>query len=100
VVKGTNGLLQHSNVSFASDGVWSTVLATPEVHRWHHSAVLEESCTNFGNTTVIWDRVFGTLHLPTDRQPSTDVGIAGTMIPENYWSHLVAPFVLRQYETD
>jgi ornithine lipid hydroxylase len=96
VYKGTNGFLQHSNVDFHS-GILSAVLATADVHRWHHSRVLEESNTNFGNTLVLWDRLFGTYVLP-DRPPPTDVGIADTVIPENYWAHLKAPFVLSTFE--
>ncbi|MCB9665015.1 MAG: sterol desaturase family protein [Alphaproteobacteria bacterium] len=99
VLKATNGLLQHANVAFARSPL-ELVLATPEVHRWHHSVVLEESNTNFGNTTVLWDRVFGTLHLPADRRPGTRLGIAGADIPEGYLSHLGAPFRLARAEAD
>lgn len=93
-IKATNGLLQHSNVSMGDTRMWSLVLATPEVHRWHHSVVLEESTTNFGNTTVVFDRLLGTLHLPADRAPGIEVGIAGVDVPENYLAHLATPWTL------
>ncbi len=98
VMKATNGLLQHANVAFSPTPL-AWVLATPEIHRWHHSVHLDESNTNFGNTTTLWDRVFGTLHLPSDRQPGTQLGVEGTHIPENYWSHLATPFVLARFES-
>lgn len=96
VFKGVNGLLQHSNIAM-TPGPLSYLIATSDVHRFHHSTDLGESNTNFGNATVIWDHVFGTFHLP-HRQPSTDVGIATTDVPESYWAHLLAPFTLGRYE--
>ncbi|HMV69822.1 MAG TPA: sterol desaturase family protein, partial [Myxococcota bacterium] len=88
VIKVVNGLLQHSNV--AIDPGWlGEVLATAEAHRWHHSAAREESDTNFGNTTVLWDRLAGTRLAPTDRRPGADVGVPGP--GDGYLDHLLAP---------
>ena len=98
VFKGVNGLLQHSNVALAP-GVLSYIIATSDVHRWHHSTALEESNTNFGNTTMLWDHIFGTFFLPHDRQPGDAVGIAGSDIPERYLTHLMTPFVLERFES-
>lgn len=99
IAKGVNGMLQHSNVDLRP-GRLGEVLATTDVHRWHHSRVLAESNTNFGNTTMIWDHVFGTYFRPADRLPSTDVGIAGAVVPERYLAHLVTPFVLGRLERE
>ena len=99
VFKAVNGLLQHSNVDFRP-GVLGWVLATSDVHRWHHSVHLGESNTNFGNTTMIWDQVFRTFFLPSDRKPGTDVGVADAIIPENYLMHLATPFWLGRFEED
>ena len=90
VFKAVNGLLQHSNVDFRP-GVLSHVMTTCDVHRWHHSEVMEESNTNFGNNTMLWDKLFGTFFLP-NRRPRTEVGIAGSNIRENYFAHLATPF--------
>jgi len=95
--KGVNGLLQHSNADLRP-GVLSYVLATNDVHRRHHSTRLAESNTNFGNTTMVWDRLFGTFALPAERVAPDAVGIADARIPENYLSHLAVPFVLQRYE--
>jgi len=99
VFKAVNGLVQHSNVDVRC-GWLDYVLATAAVHRWHHSRVMEESNTNFGNTTMIWDHVFRTFRLPRDREPPVDVGLDGTNVPEQYLAHLGAPFVLSRYEDD
>ncbi len=92
VFKAVNGLLQHSNIAM-TPGLMSYVVATSDVHRFHHSTDLDESNSNFGNATMVWDHVFGTFHLP-HRNPSADVGIADTVVPESYWSHLLTPFTL------
>ena len=97
VAKAVNGLLQHSNIALRP-GVLSYVLATSDNHRWHHSRILDESNTNFGNTTMIWDLVFRTFFLPRDRQPGLDVGIDGAAVPESYLAHLATPFVLQRWE--
>lgn len=101
VLKATNGMLQHANIAYARSPL-EAVLATPEAHRWHHSVHLDESNTNFGNTTLLWDRLFGSLHLPADRRPGTTLGIAGDHIADGYLAHLAAPFLLarRRSETD
>ncbi|MBK7973523.1 MAG: sterol desaturase family protein [Deltaproteobacteria bacterium] len=99
VIKAVNGLLQHSNIAFV-DGPVSRVLATAEVHRWHHSVVLDESNRNFGNTTMLWDQLLGTYFRPLDRHPGTTVGVSGALIPERYLAHLVTPFALDRFERD
>ena len=95
IFKAVNGLLQHSNVAMRP-GLLSYVIATCDVHRFHHSIDLAESNTNFGNTTMIWDHVFGTFHLP-HRHPDSAVGIADIEMPEVYAVHLLAPFRLGRY---
>jgi len=94
--KAINGLLQHSNVAM-NPGPLSYVIATCDVHRFHHAADFEESNTNFGNTTMLWDHVFGTFYLP-HRQPSATIGIADADIPESYAAHLLTPFRLARYQ--
>ncbi len=99
VWKAVNGLLQHSNVDFRP-GWLSWILATNDVHRWHHSVELDESNTNFGNTTMVWDQVFRTFFLPADRRPRLEVGVADAAIPENYLMHLATPFWLDRFESE
>ena len=97
VYKAVNGLLQHANIDL-EPGPLSRLLATSEVHRWHHSRVLEESNRNFGNGTMIWDQLFGTFFLPNGRRPSLDTGIEETDIPETYLAHLASPFLWSRYQ--
>lgn len=55
----TQASIVHSNLNMSSKWVdW--VFTTNRHHIRHHSVVLEESNTNYGCGTLVWDRVFGT----------------------------------------
>ncbi len=95
VFKAVNGMLQHSNIAM-TPGPLSYVIATSDVHRFHHATDLRESNSNFGNATMIWDHVFGTFYLP-HRRPAASVGIADADVPESYFAHLLTPFTLDRY---
>ena len=88
---GVHGMLQHANVDLAH-GPLNWIFATADLHRWHHSARIEESNTNFGNNLIVWDWVFGTRRLPAGRPAA--VGLGHERLPDNFLVHLVSPFVL------
>jgi len=67
VVYALNGFYQHSNANVKL-GALNWIIAGPELHRWHHSAVYSEANGNFGNNLIVWDLIFGTRFLPNDRQ--------------------------------
>lgn len=51
------------------------VLVTPDLHRIHHSIRREEASSNFGNSFVVWDRLFGTLRAqPIDGHDGMTIG--------------------------
>lgn len=98
-LSGIIGLLQHSNVAMRH-GPLSYVFATADLHRWHHSAIEEESKTNFGNNIALWDHVFRTFYLTPDRSPPSAVGIDGLQFPRHLLLHLVSPFILNRFRSD
>ena len=64
-----------------------------ELHRWHHSRVLEEANANYGNNILLWDLVFGTVYWPRDRDATEAVGFEGDeRFPADYLGQLRAPF--------
>jgi ornithine lipid hydroxylase len=67
------GFLTHANIDMPC-GIFSYVINTPELHRWHHSRNQKETDTNFGEVTVLWDHCFGT-HFHPKRRPPRDVGV-------------------------
>jgi ornithine lipid hydroxylase len=87
---GINGLLQHCNADLKL-GFLNRILSTCDLHRWHHSADIRESQSNFGNNLALWDHVFGTYFLPEDRRVPAAVGL-GEPYPRSWTAQLVAPF--------
>ncbi len=82
-------------------GPLNHVLAGPELHRRHHSILLEDSRKNFGNILILWDKLFGTFSLPKGENfgPNPGVGVEELEISESYLAHLALPFMLTQWET-
>ncbi|WP_051972237.1 sterol desaturase family protein [Massilia sp. 9096] len=65
IVLGTAwGFFIHSNVRVRL-GLLEQVVATPFFHHWHHTS-LAPLDRNFAATLPILDRVFGTLHMPSE----------------------------------
>jgi sterol desaturase/sphingolipid hydroxylase (fatty acid hydroxylase superfamily) len=83
-----NGLFQHSNLKLRY-GWLNYVVASAETHRWHHARDPKTAACNFGNTTIIWDLVFGTWRLPG---PVGDIGIVNRRYPKGFFAQMVAPF--------
>ena len=92
-----HGVFQHSNLVLHL-GPLNWIFSGPELHRWHHSKVLEEANTNYGTNLIVWDTLFGTRFLP-DRAPPEDIGIeAPKAYPKGFFGPLLAPFRWGQLE--
>jgi sterol desaturase/sphingolipid hydroxylase (fatty acid hydroxylase superfamily) len=85
-----HGLFQHCNIYFKI-GIFNYFFSQAELHRWHHSRLIEESDTNFGNNVIFWDILFGTFFWPKEREIAT-IGLVGTDYPKGYKDQLLAPF--------
>jgi sterol desaturase/sphingolipid hydroxylase (fatty acid hydroxylase superfamily) len=83
------GLLTHCNIQVKT-GPLDWVLSTPRLHRWHHSRLLAEGNTNYGENLVLWDQIFGTYYNPP-RASSIDIGISGR-VANSFLGQLVQPF--------
>jgi len=57
------GLFTHSNLDIRC-GIFEEIFMCPRNHKLHHSLNMKHGNTNFGSTTVIWDRVFQTFTHP------------------------------------
>ena len=105
VFYAVNGFFQHSNADVRL-GWLNSVIAGPELHRWHHSAKVQEAKCNFGNNLIIWDSVFGTRYLPVsashassdsdqahdDNRLPEKIGIGNPQWPTRFLPQLIAPF--------
>jgi sterol desaturase/sphingolipid hydroxylase (fatty acid hydroxylase superfamily) len=83
------GILTHSNVEMRC-GALNYVFNTPELHRWHHSKVLEEGNRNYGENLMLFDQLFGTFYW-SPRRPPRDIGINHPM-PATFVEQLRVPF--------
>ncbi|WP_267550634.1 sterol desaturase family protein [Rhizobium rhizogenes] len=83
------GLLTHCNIDVRT-GPLDWILSTPRLHRWHHSKLLAEGNTNYGENLVIWDQLLGTYYNPP-RPSSTDIGITGK-VADSFLAQIVQPF--------
>lgn len=83
------GILTHSNVEMRC-GWLNYVFNTPELHRWHHSKVLVEGNSNYGENLMLFDQLFGSFY-NSSRRPPRDIGIRYPM-PATFWGQLKAPF--------
>ena len=92
VVSGVHGFFQHANLRLRL-GFLNYFFSMAELHRWHHSKTLDEANNNYGQNVIIWDLVFGTFFLPTDREPPKDIGIPDLpAFPMTFWQQLASPF--------
>jgi sterol desaturase/sphingolipid hydroxylase (fatty acid hydroxylase superfamily) len=82
-------ILLHADVNW-DFGPLRGVIASPVFHRWHHSRQREAWDKNFAGLLPIWDRLFGTYHMPPGRVPE-DFGIMEEM-PRDLLGQLVRPF--------
>jgi sterol desaturase/sphingolipid hydroxylase (fatty acid hydroxylase superfamily) len=87
-----HGMFQHSNIRLRL-GPLNYIFSMAELHRWHHSLILQEANANYGNNIIFWDLVFGTLYYPKEREASEQVGLNGIVnFPKNYLGQLATPF--------
>ena len=88
-----NGFFQHSNLRLRY-GFLNYVVGSAETHRWHHARDPKVAYCNFGNTTIVWDLLFGTWYLPKGR--SLEIGILDRDYPRDFWSQMFTPFRTRK----
>ena len=62
ILLNATSMFEHANgrVPESVDRWLRWILITPDMHRVHHSSVVEETNSNFGFNIPYWDRLFGT----------------------------------------
>jgi len=91
VASSVHGICQHANMQIRC-GPFNWIFSMAELHRWHHSRLVEESNTNYGQTLILWDIVFRSRFLPADRKPPEDIGIPElSAFPMTWLGQLLSP---------
>ncbi len=80
----------HANLGWRF-GWFDRCFVTPRFHHWHHGIEREAIDVNFAIHFPLFDKVFGTLHMPEDRWPS-GYGIGGHPVPQGYLAQFLYPF--------
>ena len=89
--------LVHANLKGDFDR-FGHMMVTPRFHHWHHGIEREAVDVNFAIHFPLWDKLFGTFHLPPGRWPQ-GYGIPEKM-PQGYLKQLAYPFVRSQKAID
>ena len=89
--------LVHANLKGDFDR-FGHIMVTPRFHHWHHGIEAEAVDVNFAIHFPLWDKLFGTFHLPPGKWPQ-GYGIPEKM-PQGYLKQLAYPFVRSQKAID
>lgn len=82
--------LVHANIRWNFGG-FEKYLVTPRFHHWHHGKEKEAIDVNFAIHFPLYDRLFGTYHMPKGQWPKA-YGIGGDPVPKGYWQQFLYPF--------
>ncbi len=97
IVLSATSIFNHGNVVLPSglDRFLRLVVVTPDMHRVHHSVIVNETNSNFGFSLPWWDRLFGTYRAqPAAGHESMTIGLEQFREPRLQWLwHMLAlPF--------
>jgi sterol desaturase/sphingolipid hydroxylase (fatty acid hydroxylase superfamily) len=84
-------IFAHANVQMYVPALLERIFITPAAHRIHHSVDLRYGNTNFGNTLMIFDVLFGTY---TDHRTHQlgEMGVANNSVPTSFLKQWFLPF--------
>ncbi|MGH1485099.1 MAG: sterol desaturase family protein [Cellvibrionaceae bacterium] len=82
-------VIVHSNFDIRW-GLLKYIIVTPQYHHWHHSSDDPAIDTNYAVHLPLYDRLFGTYHMPTEHWPEK----YGTVkpLPKTFLGQLAYPF--------
>ncbi|HUD93823.1 sterol desaturase family protein [Sphingobium sp.] len=84
------GAFVHSNLRLQL-GWASPIIAGPQLHRIHHSRLVEHHDRNFSAFLPVWDVLFGTYHHPK-RGEFPPTGVEGRSEVSSIWEAVILPF--------
>ncbi|WP_447727851.1 sterol desaturase family protein [Sphingomonas koreensis] len=86
--------LQHSHLWIRFGPRWGRVLLGPAHHQIHHSSDPAHFDRNLGSSLALFDRLFGTFHMPEARRETLRFGVDdGEADPHGVRAALFAPFL-------
>jgi len=91
VLISTLGIIQHANMRIRTPAWVDLLVCTPAVHRHHHSRLRAEHDSNYGNSVMLFDLLFGTFARPRREGPEL-VGIENDTVPRGFFRQVFSPF--------
>lgn len=86
---------RHSHIWISYGRVIEHILISPAQHQIHHSVAIKHHDKNYGSIFALWDWMFGTLYIPTEREKLTFGVSDGTGKPiDQPYPSLIAALVL------
>jgi sterol desaturase/sphingolipid hydroxylase (fatty acid hydroxylase superfamily) len=86
--------LQHSHLWVTFGPRWGRWLLSPAHHQIHHSADPRHFDRNFGSALALWDRLFGTFHMPAAAREPLRFGLGDAEpSPHGLGAMMVRPVV-------
>lgn len=100
VLLNATSMFNHGNVRLPDriEGVLRLFVVTPEMHRVHHSVVIQEHNSNFGFNLPWWDRLFGTYcPQPAAGHKGMTIGLSNFRDPHSltFTRLLILPFITK-----
>jgi len=89
VVAALQAVFTHANVGIPT-GPLKYLFVTPQYHHWHHSRDKPAIDTNYSVHFPLFDRLFGTYHMPEMHWPVAYGTV--TRLPRTFFAQLVYPW--------
>jgi len=98
VLLNATSMFNHSNIFLnpGIDRIVRLILVTPDMHRVHHSVIIQETNSNYGFNLPWWDRLFGSYRdQPSKGHDAMTIGLANYRDPKYLTLHwmLAVPFL-------
>ncbi len=95
VVLNATAMFNHANIYIPEfmDKFIRLLIVTPDMHRVHHSVIIDESNTNFGFSLSVWDRICGTYQAqPAAGHDGMTIGLTYYKDSKSLVKLLIMPF--------
>ncbi len=96
IIISISTIFHHSNIALPEsiDGILRVIIVTPNMHRVHHSQVMEETNSNYTSIFSFWDRLFKTFILNKNTL-NIKLGLKEFVDKkwQNLWGIFITPFV-------
>ncbi|MBC2717246.1 MAG: sterol desaturase family protein [Desulfobacteraceae bacterium] len=95
VLLNATAMFNHANIYIPTllDKFIRLLIVTPDMHRVHHSMIMDESNTNFGFNLSVWDRICGTYQAqPAAGHDRMIIGLEYAKKPKSFIELLIMPF--------